>query len=422
MFPPIILNRLRGTNSIILLIGAVTFVIGCLHFLLQSLSLSTGHGSGSSLDVLQRLYSKSDTQCLDYNIDDGQFTTSHVRFNCTGNRENAAFVMLVRNSEVHDARSSIRHVEDRFNKNYGYPWIFLNDLPFSDEFVKYTSSLVSGEAYYGIIDRENWEMPEWIDRKKAKASMQSMEKQNILYGGSESYRHMCRFFSGFFYKHELVSKYDYYWRVEPNTEILCDVPYDPFKYMRENQKKYGFVISLMELYSTIQTLWPTVQNFSTLHPEAIHKNNALGFIVDNEQNITSGGYNLCHFWSNFEIAAVDFWKSEAYENYFTFLDKTGGFYYERWGDAPVHSIAAAILLDKTELHWFDDFGYKHHPFTHCPERSEYHESGRCTCNPKENFDNNQFACKNQYLRVNGDLELPDPIPPAKLRKNSIITY
>lgn len=39
-------------------------------------------------------------------------------------------------------------------------------------------------------------------------------------------------------------------------------------------------------------------------------------------------YNLCHFWSNFEIADLDFWRGEAYEKYFEALDKAGGFYYE----------------------------------------------------------------------------------------------
>lgn len=36
--------------------------------------------------------------------------------------------------------------------------------------------------------------------------------------------------------------------------------------------------------------------------------------------------------SNFEIARIDFWRSEAYRAYFDHLDKSGGFFYERWGD------------------------------------------------------------------------------------------
>lgn len=73
-------------------------------------------------------------------------------------------------------------------------------------------------------------------------------------------------------------------------------------------------------------------------------------------------YNNCHFWSNFEIADLNFWRGEAYSKYFTFLDEKGGFYYERWGDAPVHSIAAALFLPKDQIHFFSDVGYKHDPW------------------------------------------------------------
>lgn len=55
-------------------------------------------------------------------------------------------------------------------------------------------------------------------------------------------------------------------------------------------------------------------------------------------------YNRCHFWSNFEIGSLALWRSDAYLAYFDYLDKAGGFFYERWGDAPVHSIAAALFL------------------------------------------------------------------------------
>ena len=47
---------------------------------------------------------------------------------------NATLFMLARNSEVDNAVSSVRELEDRFNHKYGYPWVFLNEQEFSDEF------------------------------------------------------------------------------------------------------------------------------------------------------------------------------------------------------------------------------------------------------------------------------------------------
>nr|VWO94812.1 Glycolipid 2-alpha-mannosyltransferase [Ganoderma boninense] len=49
-------------------------------------------------------------------------------------RANATLLMLARNSDVKDAVRSVRRLEDRFNKKFGYPWVFLNEEPFSEEF------------------------------------------------------------------------------------------------------------------------------------------------------------------------------------------------------------------------------------------------------------------------------------------------
>jgi alpha 1,2-mannosyltransferase len=42
--------------------------------------------------------------------------------------------MLARNSDIEGAVNAVREMEDRFNRNFNYPWVFLNDEPFSDEF------------------------------------------------------------------------------------------------------------------------------------------------------------------------------------------------------------------------------------------------------------------------------------------------
>ena len=208
-------------------------------------------------------------------------------------RVNATFVTLARNSDVWEMAKSIRTVEDRFNHNYHYDWVFLNDKPFDDEFKKVTSALVSGNTHYGVIPKEHWSYPEWIDQDKAKKVRQEMGEKKIIYGDSESYRHMCRYESGFFFRHPLMMNYEYYWRVEPSIELFCDVSFDPFRYVKENDKKYSFVLSLYEYYDTIPSLWGTVQKFMEEHPEHIANGNSMSFLSDD------GGktYNKCHFVS-----------------------------------------------------------------------------------------------------------------------------
>ena len=54
-------------------------------------------------------------------------------------KANAAFVILVRNHEVEQTVESLQQIEDRFNKKYGYNYVFLNEVPFTEQFIKYVS-------------------------------------------------------------------------------------------------------------------------------------------------------------------------------------------------------------------------------------------------------------------------------------------
>lgn len=49
-------------------------------------------------------------------------------------RANATLLMLARNSDADGAVRSVRELEDRFNHKYNYPWTFLNEEPFSEDF------------------------------------------------------------------------------------------------------------------------------------------------------------------------------------------------------------------------------------------------------------------------------------------------
>ncbi|ANB13278.1 alpha-1,2-mannosyltransferase KTR1 [Sugiyamaella lignohabitans] len=320
--------------------------------------------------------------------------------------ENATFVTLARNSDLLGLMNTIRSVEDRFNNRYHYDWVFLNNEPFTEEFVKVSSSLVSGQARYGVIGLDHWSYPDWINRTAAAEVRNKMRNAGIIYGDSESYRHMCRYESGFFYHHPLMREYKYYWRVEPDTLLHCDIDYDVFKYMREEKKKYGFTIALREYISTIESLWDVTRQYLSHVPDALNSNSLLEFISD-DYGVT---YNLCHFWTNFEIADMDFWRAPPYQDYFDFLDKAGGFFYERWGDAPVHSIAASLFLDKKEIHFFDDIGYTHPPFTHCP-MNPIERGLTCSCLPTQNFDWQSYSCTRQFYKAQ-NMPLPDNIPNA----------
>ena len=219
----------------------------------------------------------------------------------------------------------------------------------------------------------------------------------------DSYHQMCRWNSGIFYRHPALANVKYYWRVEPKVHFFCGVDYDVFRYMETHNKTYGFTLTLLDSPDSVATLWPETQKFLADNPQYEARNNARGFLEDEKEpdhNRVANGYSTCHFWSNFEIANLDLWRGEAYTKYFEHLDKAGGFFYERWGDAPVHSVAVGLFEDKSRVHWFRDIGYQHIPFFNCPNNGKCKgcETGRFT--DGEDWLNTQ-DCRNVWFKHAG---------------------
>lgn len=192
---------------------------------------------------------------------------------------------------------------------------------------------------------------------------------------------MCRWNSGFFYHHPALIDYDFYWRVEPDVHFFCNIPYDPFAFLAANNLVYGFNMNILEDARSFPSLWATTLQFVREHPEFLHPDADYSWLIDEKQ---ASGYTNCQFFSNFEIGDLRFFRSEAYQAYFHFLDEKGGFFYERYGDAPIHTLAMALFAGKRQAWFFRDIGYQHDALRHCPEIG----GGRCACDPTsidENF-------------------------------------
>ncbi|KAG9560940.1 glycosyltransferase family 15 protein, partial [Aureobasidium melanogenum] len=290
--------------------------------------------------------------------------------NANSNRINATILSLVRNEELNGILQSMRDLERTWNHKFNYPWTFFNDVPFTEEFKKATRAMTKAQVRYELIPKEHWEVPSWINRDLFRESADVLKEHDVQYSHMLSYHQMCRWNSGLFYKHPALKDMQYYWRVEPKVHFFCDVDYDVFRFMQDRNKTYGFTINLYDSPQSIATLWPETVKFLASNAHYQHPNNAMKWLTDKERrpehNLQANGYSTCHFWSNFEIADMNFWRSSAYEEYFEHLDRAGGFFYERWGDAPVHSIALGLFEDARKIHWFKDIGYQHIPFFNCP--------------------------------------------------------
>ena len=154
--------------------------------------------------------------------------------------------MLARNKELDGVLQSVKSLERHFNRWYHYPYVFLNDGDFNSTFKETVANYTSAPVEFGKVGPEMWGYPDWIDPKVAKEGIAKQGDAAVMYGGLESYHAMCRFYSGyvsqcfpsnffaksihanpicsrFFYKHPLLLKYEWYWRLEPEVKFFCDI-------------------------------------------------------------------------------------------------------------------------------------------------------------------------------------------------------
>jgi len=164
------------------------------------------------------------------------------------------------------------------------------------------------------------------------------------------YRHMCRFHAKIIYEQEILVGLEYGWRLDDDSLILRNIGYDVFAFMKSNQLQYGYIVT-MGPDTCSRYLWEAAKLYKTTRQiKSQH------FDTWKELDI---------FYNNFEISALSLWTSQQYQDYIDYIDLLGGVYYQRWGDAPIKTIAVTLFLRKEETHLFN-VSYFHQGFKSNP--------------------------------------------------------
>lgn len=253
----------------------------------------------------------------------------------------AVILYLARTSpkDIADLKESLRLLYVNFNQRFNYPVIIFHE-DFSDGLM----AEIRENAKSSIgFEKIRFSMPDFLNEKEILEYF-GPARHNI------GYRHMCRFFGGLIFQHPALKGYDWYWRLDTDSFLMGKVNYDPFRYMQKKGYVYGYRIIIHESQEVIIGLWGAVKKYiqqNDIRPEFLHK------------FLKNGEYDRRMYYTNFEISSLNFWRSDEYVRFFDYLDRTGGIYKYRWGDAPIHTFAVSMFLPKRKTHCFQDISYKH---------------------------------------------------------------
>jgi len=259
----------------------------------------------------------------------------------------AAFVLLLK----HDPKSvllavrALSSLEVAFNHQYHYPLVVFHEGDFEEVYKQQLhSSSFSGNITFSPVV---FSTPQFLDQSRIPEIVTAYDR-NFSVG----YRHMCRFYAGQIAHMESLAQYDWMWRIDDDSIYICPIGYDPFLYMQKNGKRYGYAVEWQEADETISWgLWEATRDYMKTHN--IDRKHLNGYIN------CVGTYNRCHFWNNFEIVDLRLLRSLDYTSYFDHLDRLGGIYYHRWGDALIRTLGVLLFTSPSEVHKFVDIGYAH---------------------------------------------------------------
>eukprot|EP00446_Apocalathium_sp_SHHI-4_P093117 CAMPEP_0177451606 /NCGR_PEP_ID=MMETSP0369-20130122/9863_1 /TAXON_ID=447022 ORGANISM="Scrippsiella hangoei-like, Strain SHHI-4" /NCGR_SAMPLE_ID=MMETSP0369 /ASSEMBLY_ACC=CAM_ASM_000364 /LENGTH=165 /DNA_ID=CAMNT_0018924221 /DNA_START=98 /DNA_END=592 /DNA_ORIENTATION=- len=65
-----------------------------------------------------------------------------------------------------------------------------------------------------------------------------------------------------------------------------------------------------------------------------------------------------------EILRLDWFRGETYQDFFRYMDSTGGFWLHRWGNNPVRTFAVGLLLEDSQVRSFV-MPYAHQDYCSC---------------------------------------------------------
>jgi mannosyltransferase len=158
------------------------------------------------------------------------------------------------------------------------------------------------------------------------------------------YRNMCRFYSYGMYELDELKQTKYYLRLDCDSYFTDKIEYDIFEFMEKNNLIYGYNMITTDNPIVSKDLWELSKEYSTT-------NKVLKIPIDDIKK-----YNM--FYTNFEIAKFDWFKSSDYKEYFSFIDKENGIYKYRWGDAIIKYLGIEMFLEDNRKYKFD-IPYKH---------------------------------------------------------------
>lgn len=236
-------------------------------------------------------------------------------------------VYLARGTHARMLFNSLSLLWNNFILSHRYPVIVFEEGDFTEEQRKEARMICPGTTFRTV----DLSPPSWVDTSPAGRKTWALKRFGI------GYRSMCRFFSMQVFKH-LEGEFDYYMRLDDDSEVLSPVKTDLFRCMEDNDFWYAW-----------RSLWPENNGMDGL----------LSLIRQHDPALRSLGSIKSVYYTNFHMAKTDLWSQPKIASLLEAIDKSGGIYKYRWGDHCIQTYICKAYVPQRHVKLFREFAYKH---------------------------------------------------------------
>lgn len=163
--------------------------------------------------------------------------------------------------------------------------------------------------------------------------------------GQRGYRHMCHFFANDIFLRRELQQYDYQMRLDVDSYILSPVKFNVFEKMQREGIKYTYRMIMNEKPEWAIGLLETAEAYFAKHPE----------VIKGVQRLSK----VKLYYTNFEICDLAWFRNKPWQDFFAAIDKAGGIWRYRWGDAPIRWFGVKHMLKDNEIFCLRCMKYYH---------------------------------------------------------------
>lgn len=283
--------------------------------------------------------------------------------------QNAAIFILTQNTDVRRTylKTTLYFLFKHFNAQFKYPVIILHEGDYDHtaqrEILMGIRESCRSLVSFVALDSQDFDIPDHVDRDKMDACIAT---KAVPYWRTARYRLMCRWWMVHMLKY--AKGYDYIMRIDDDSIIEEPVEHDLFEWMAANDLVYSSAMvhvdcgicnmGMKEFFDerfpdkkdTIQKMFqPSEIPLTAPHFHPFRKLLSVmhGDSIPLREKLQT--WMPIIYYNNFFITKTAFWMQDDVQQTIDAVDRHGGIYYYRWGDAPMQTIIMHLFAKPEQI-------------------------------------------------------------------------